>query len=347
MTGLRRVLVRRLGMAVFLLFGISLMTFALSHVVPGDPVATMLGERGTDAQVARLRSQLGLDRPLPVQYGRYVWGLLHLDLGTSIRTRRPVVADLADYFPATFELATCALLISLALGVPLGVFSALRRDRLLDHGARVFSLVGVSVPVFWLALLLLGLLYGRWDVLPAGGRLSDFTLPPPRITGLMLVDSLLALDGHAFLDAAWHLVLPSVCLGYLTTAMLARMVRAQMLEVLGLDYVRMARALGLPETRVVGVYALKNALLPVVTMVGLAYGSLLSGAVLTETIFSWPGIGKYAVGSSVSLDFPALMGVTLLVAAVYSVVNLAVDLVYVALDPRLRGGLGEEGQPDA
>lgn len=341
MRGLRRVLVRRLGMALFLMVGITAVTFMLSHVVPGDPVATMLGDRGTDEQITRMRAQLGLDRPLVIQYGRYLWGLAHLDLGTSIRTRRPVVADLRDYFPATVELATCALLLSLVLGIPLGVVSALRRDGPFDHGSRVFSLMGVSMPVYWLALVLLGMLYGRWDVLPAGGRLSDFTIPPPRVTGLMLVDSLLALDGHAFLDAAWHLVLPSVCLAFLTTAVLARMVRAQMLEVLGHDHVRMARALGLSEARVVGVYALKNALLPVVTLVGLAYGSLLSGAVLTETIFSWPGIGKYAVGSSTSLDFPALMGVTLLIAGIYSMVNLAVDLAYVALDPRLRDGLGE------
>jgi peptide/nickel transport system permease protein len=336
----KRVL-RRLGLAAFLLLGITLMTFVLSHMVPGDPVATMLGDRGTEAQIARMRAQMGLDRPLPVQYATYLWNLLHLDLGVSLHTRRPVARDLADYFPATFELATCALLLSLALGIPLGILSALRRDGPIDHGARVFSLLGVSVPVFWLALVLLGLFYGRWDMLPAGGRLSDFTIPPPRVTGLLLVDSLLAGDFYAFRDAAWHLVLPSVCLGYLTTATLARMVRAQMLEVLNQDYIRMARALGLKGTTVVLKYALKNALLPVVTVIGLSYGSLLSGAVLTETIFSWPGIGKYAVGSTVSLDFPALMGVTLLIAVVYSLVNLAVDLLYLALDPRLRGS--EEG----
>ncbi|NDD28164.1 MAG: ABC transporter permease [Proteobacteria bacterium] len=305
----------------------------------------MLGDRGSEEQIARMRTQMGLDRPLPVQYARYLWGLLHLDMGTSIRTRRPVLEDLGDYFPATFELATCALLISLALGIPLGVISALKRDGPVDHGARVVALLGVSMPVFWLALLLLGLFYGRWDLLPPGGRLSDFTLPPRRITGLMLVDSMMALDPHAFIDAARHLVLPSVCLAFLTTATLARSVRSQMLEVLGRDYVRMAHSLGLEHWRVVCVYALKNALLPVVTLIGLAYGSLLSGAVLTETVFSWPGIGKYAVDSSVSLDFPALMGVTLLIATVYSLVNLAVDLVYIAVDPRVRDGLVGGGDP--
>lgn len=329
---------RRLAFATFLLFGITLMTFVLSHVVPGDPVATMLGERGSERQIAHLREQLGLNRPLSVQYQLYVRNLLHLDLGTSIRTKRPVVQDLCEYFPATFELATCALVVSLALGIPLGTTCALRRDGAVDHAGRIFSMAGVSMPVFWLALVLLGLFYGHWDVFPAGGRLSDFTLPPPRVTGLMLVDSLLARDLSAFLDAAWHLVLPSFCLGYLTTATIMRIVRVQMLDVLGQDYIRMARALGLPNSLVVWRYALKNVLLTVVTVVGLAYGSLLSGAVLTETIFSWPGIGKYAVGSTVNLDFPALMGVTLLVAIVYSVVNAGVDVLYVALDPRLRDG---------
>lgn len=336
MKQLGRMVLRRLGFGVFLLIGITFMTFVLSHVVPGDPVATMLGARGSDEQIARMREQLGLKSPLPVQYAQYLWGLMHLDLGRSIRTRRPVTTDLADYFPATFELSTCALLLSLALGIPLGIASALKRDGPVDNAARIFSLGGVSVPVFWLALVLLGLFYGRWDLLPAGGRLSDFTIPPTRVTGLLLVDCLLAGDFRAWLDAAWHLILPSVCLGYLTTATLARMVRAQMLEVLGQDYIRMARAMGLPGPVIVLKYALKNTLLPVVTVVGLAYGSLLSGAVLTETIFSWPGIGKYAVGSTVSLDFPALMGVTLLIAVVYSLVNLAVDLLYVVLDPRLR-----------
>lgn len=337
MRQLAAVIARRLAYTVFLLIGISLITFSLSHVVPGNPAATMLGERGTDEQVARLTEQLGLNRPLFAQYFNYMRDLLHGDLGTSIRTRRPVVEDLTEYFPATVELATCALLLSLALGIPLGILCALKRDGAIDHVTRLFSLGGVSVPVFWLALILLAIFYGRLDWFPAGGRLSDFTIPPSRVTGLLLVDTLLAHDGSAFLDAAWHLVLPSLCLGYLTIATITRMVRAQMLEVLQADYVRMARALGLHPATVVLRYALKNALLPVVTVMGLAYGSLLSGAVLTETIFSWPGIGKYAVGSTANLDFPALMGVTLLIAVVYCLVNLAVDLLYLVLDPRLRG----------
>lgn len=329
---------RRLALGLFLLLGISLMTFVISHVVPGDPVATLLGERGTEEQIARERHRLGLDRPLPVQYGLYLRDLLTLDLGTSIRTRRPVLRDLADYFPATVELATAALVVSVTLGIPLGVLAATRRDTWVDHGARLFSMAGVSMPVFWLALLSLMLLYGRWDLVPPGGRLSDFVDPPMRVTGLLTIDSLLSGNLAALRDALWHLMLPALCLGYYTTSTLARQVRAQMLEVLGQDYVRMAWALGMSGRVVLFRYALKNALIPVVTSIGLSYGSLLSGAVLTETIFSWPGLGKYAVGASVNLDFPALMGATLLMAVVYSLVNLAVDIAYVYLDPRIRYG---------
>jgi len=332
----KTVLFRRLALAVFLLFGITLMTFVISHVVPGDPVATMLGERGTEAQIQEMREKLGLNRPLAVQYFSYLADLAHLDLGTSLRTRRPVLDDLARYFPATIELATAALFVALVVGIPLGVLAATHKDTWIDHAARIFSMAGVSVPVFWLALLALLILYGYWDVLPPGGRLSDFTEPPRTRTGLLLVDSLIALNFTALFDAAWHLWLPALCLGYHSTATLARMVRAQMLEVLGQEYVRLARASGLPTRLILYKYALKNALIPVLTTIGLSYGSLLSGAVLTETIFSWPGLGKYAVGSTLNLDFPALMGVTLLIALVYSLVNLFVDLAYALVDPRVR-----------
>jgi peptide/nickel transport system permease protein len=332
---------RRLGTAAFLLFGITLMTFWLSHVVPGDPVAAMLGERGSPEQIARKRQELGLDRPLPEQYLRYLMDLSRLDLGRSLRTRRPVLEDLRDCFPATFELATAALVLSLVLGLSLGVGAALWRDRWPDHLLRLLALAGVSMPVFWLALVALLVFYFWLDLLPPGGRISDYVPAPPRMTGLYLVDSLLAGDAAAFWSSLRHLVLPAFCLGYLTTATLARMVRSQMLEVLEQDYIRTARALGLPRHQILLKYALKNALLPVVTSLGLAYGSLLSGAVLTETIFSWPGLGRYAVGSMLSLDFPALMGVTLLIAVIYLAVNLLVDLLYAAVDPRIRlGGPG-------
>jgi peptide/nickel transport system permease protein len=329
---------RRLGFTIFLLLGISLLTFIISHCVPGDPVATLLGERGTEAQIANLRHQLGLDRPLPVQYAHYVWDLLHMDLGQSLRTRRPVLDDLVDYFPATVELSTTALFIALLLGIPLGVAGALGHNRWPDHLTRVGALTGVSTPIFWLGLLCLRLFYSRWDLLPPGGRIGDYVDPPVRHTGLLLVDALWDHNGPAFLSGLQHLLLPAACLSVVALASMARLVRSQMLEVLSQDYVRTAIAGGLRYRTVIFRYALKNALLPAITAVGLQYGSLLSGAVLTETIFSWPGIGKYAVGSMVNLDFPALMGVTLLIAVTYSLVNLAVDLIYVFVDPRLRSG---------
>ncbi|MHB2017651.1 MAG: ABC transporter permease [Candidatus Xenobia bacterium] len=333
---LARLVGRRLAFTVFLLLGVATMTFFISHVVPGDPVSLMMGERGTDAQIAQKKHELGLDRPLGVQYVSYLEGLAHLDLGRSVRTSRPVMDDLRQYFPATVELATAALLISIVIGIPLGVLSAIGHNKWSDHVSRIFSLLGVSTPVFWLGLLLLYFCYARWDVLPAGGRLGDFVSAPPTRTGLLVIDSLLAANAAALWDALRHLCLPALCLGYASTATIARIVRAQMLEVLAQDYVRTARALGLRRFVVLFKYALKNALIPTVTVIGLSYGGLLSGAVLTESIFSWPGIGRYAVGSMANLDFPALMGVTLLIAVTYSLVNLAVDLAYLVLDPRIR-----------
>lgn len=331
-----RVILRRVGFTLFLLLGISLATFWISHRVPGDPVATLLGERGTEAQIARMRAQLGLDDPLPVQYVRYLDNLVHLDLGRSIRTRRPVLEDLTDYFPATIELSTVALGFAVVVGIPLGVAAALGHNRFTDHATRILALSGVSTPVFWLGLLCLYLFYSRWDLLPPGGRLGDFVDPPMRHTGLLLVDSLWDANWPAFWSAWQHLLLPAACLSVNAMATITRLVRSQMLEVLSQDYVRTARALGLRYRTVIFKYALKNALLPAVTAVGLAFGGLLSGAVLTETIFSWPGIGKYAVGSMVNLDFPALMGVTILIAVTYSVVNVVIDLLYLVVDPRLR-----------
>ena len=330
-----RLIVRRLGLGAVLIVGITFLTFLLSHVVPGDPVASLLGERGTEEQITRMRHELGLDKSLPVQYGKYLVALAHLDLGRSIRSRRPVSQDLAHYFPATLELSSVALGMALLVGVPLGLAAALNHDRAIDHACRLFALTGVSMPVFWLGLLLLILLYSQLNILPPGGRISDFVEPPPTITGLLTIDSILSGNWEALGSALWHLLLPAACLGYGTAATLARMVRSQMLEVLSQDFVRTGFALGLPRHQILYRYALKNALLPVVTVLGLAYGGLLSGAVLTETIFSWPGLVKYAVGAVVNLDFPALMGVTLVIATIYSVINLLVDLAYMGLDPRL------------
>jgi peptide/nickel transport system permease protein len=249
-----------------------------------------------------------------------------------------VAADLRGFFPATFELSLTALILSILIGVPAGVVSATARNRLPDHVVRVVSLIGGSVPIFWLGLILIGFFYGRLGWLPGGTRIDKFIPPPPTVTGLFTVDSLLASDPNAFWSSVQHLILPALALGYFSTAIIARMMRSSMLEVLNQQYVLAARAKGLRQWKVVWRHAVRNALIPTVTTIGVTFGSLLSGAVLTETIFSWPGLGRYATNSAISLDFPAVMGVTLLAALVYSATNLIVDVGYHWLDPRIRHG---------
>ena len=331
-------LLRRVVGIAAVMIGVSVITFAISHVVPADPAVAALGDHATDAQIAAFRAEYHLDRPLPEQYATYVVGLLHGDLGRSIRTRRSVADDLADSFPATLELSLAALAISLLIGIPAGIWSAIYRGRLPDVIVRVAALAGGSLPVFWLGLIVIGLFYYQLGWFPGGGRLDTFVSPPPTRTGLYVVDSVLALDVDALRSSLIHLVLPSLTLGYFSTAVVARMTRSSMLEVLGQDYMRTARAKGLREPVIVLRHALRNALIPTVTIIGLTFGSLLSGAVLTETIFSWPGLGRYATASAVSLDFPAVLGVTLLAAVVYPVANLVVDVAYYWLDPRIQRG---------
>ena len=331
-------LLRRVVGIAAVMIGVSVITFAISHVIPADPVAAALGDHATDAQIAQFRAEYGLDRPLPEQYLIYATGILHGDLGKSIRTRRSVADDLADSFPATLELSFAALLISIVLGIPAGVWSAVSRGRLPDYVVRVLSLAGGSLPVFWLGLIVIGLFYYQLGWFPGGGRLDTFVPPPPTRTGLYVLDSILAGDLTALRSSLVHLVLPALTLGYFSTAVIARMTRSSMLEVLGQDYMRTARAKGLREPVIVLRHALRNALIPTITIIGLTFGSLLSGAVLTETIFSWPGLGRYATASAVSLDFPAVLGVTLLAAVVYPVANLVVDVAYYWLDPRIQHG---------
>ncbi len=333
-----RYVLRRVLFIGLVLFGVSILTFFLSHVVPADPVLVALGEHARDDQIREYRHKYGLDRPVVAQYMIYMNGLLHGDLGLSIRTRRPVVDDLRDFFPATAELASAAWIIALVIGIPAGVLSAVYKDRLFDHTVRIVALVGGSIPIFWLGLVMLGAFYYRLRWLPGPGRLDVYMTPPHEVTRLLLVDSVLARNWPAFTNAAAHLVLPAVALGYFSTAVVARMTRSAMLEVLGQDYVRTARAKGMPEGRVVLLHALKNAMIPTLTIIGISFGNLLSGAVLTETIFAWPGLGRYATASAVSLDFPAVMGVTLLAAVIYPIVNLLVDLAYLFFDPRVRYG---------
>jgi len=321
---------------VLMLIGISIITFSLSHIIPGDPVVTMMGGRGTDEQIEKLREDLGLNEPIYQQYLIYMKDLLHLDLGESIRTKRKVLNDLRDFFPATLELSIFAVIISVILGIPLGIIAAVKKNTWLDHITRVFSLLGVSMPVFWLGLLLMALFYNYLHFLPSSGRIDMFIMAPESITGLYLIDSLLTGNFTTFWSSLKHLILPAFCLGYLSTAQIARMMRSSMLEVMNQDYIRSSYAFGLSEKLIIFVLAFKNAFIPTLTIIGLSFGSLLSGAVLTETIFSWPGIGRYVVKSMLFLDFPAVMGVTLLIALVYSLANLLVDILYAFFDPRIQ-----------
>ncbi len=333
---LLRYLARRAGLTVFVLFGVTLITFVLTHVVPADPLSAILGEHAPPALYAKVRHQIGLDRPLPVQYAIYLRGLLRGDFGTSIADTRPVGADLAQYLPATVELASSALLFAVIIGVPAGIISAVYKDAWPDQVARVFALGGTSLPVFYVGLLLLGLFYFRLGILPGPGELSIYTQPPPTLTGMVAVDALLSGNWDAFVDAVRHLVLPAIVLGYAITGLIMRMMRSSLLEVLRQDYVRTARAKGIREVRVILRHGLRNALLPTVTVLGLTFGDLLSGAILTETIFSWPGIGRYATNSAVSVDVPAVLGVTLVAAVIFALFNLGVDVVYAYLDPQIR-----------
>jgi len=318
------------------LLGVSVLTFFIAHVVPADPVLVALGEHAREDQIEAYRRAYGLDRPVGVQYLIYIRRLLHGDLGISIRTRRPVADDLREFLPATVELGGTAWLVALLLGIPAGILSAVYKDRIFDHLSRIGALMGASMPVFWLGLLLLGTFYYRLRWLPGPGRLDVSAIPPPFRTGLLLVDATLAGDRAALSSALQHLVLPALTLGLFSTAVIARMTRSAMLEVLYQDYIRTARAKGLAHARVVLRHALRNALVPTLTVVGLSFGNLLSGAVLTETIFAWPGLGRYATTSAISLDFPAVMGVALVTAVIYTTINLIIDLLYARLDPRVR-----------
>jgi peptide/nickel transport system permease protein len=327
---------RRLALMVLVVFGVLVITFVISHVVPADPVLAILGGNAPAEKVDALRRELGLDRPLPQQFVAYMWGAVRGDLGRSLRTGRPVWQDIQQYFPATVELTFSAIFLAIVLGIPLGVISAARRNRVHDHAARVFSIVGVSMPVFWTGLVLMLLLYYRLGWLPGPGRLDLEILPPPSRTRLLILDSLLAGNWAALGNAVGHLLMPAFVLGYVATATIARMTRSSMLDVLYQDYIRTARSKGLREGVVVLRHALRNALIPTVTVIGLVFGGLLEGSVLTETIFAWPGLGRYITTGYITLDYPAVMGGTLYIAVVFSVVNLIVDLTYAFLDPRIR-----------
>lgn len=333
-------IVRRLLLMIPVLIGITIVAFVVSHAVPADPIIANLGQRAQDdpSIVARYRHEWGLDRPLPFQYLTYVWNLLHGDLGVSITSRRPVTTDLRQYFPATLELSTAATIFSVIVGIPLGVLAAVRRNRPADHISRLISLIGISTPVFWLGLLALIVFYYHFGWFPGSGQIDVGIREPRTITGMLIVDSVLEGNWRAFSNGFLHLILPAVVLGSYTLGIVTRITRGSMLEVLAQDYIRTARAKGLRSATVVFRHALRNGIMPTLTLVGLAYGSLLSGAVLTETIFSWPGIGRYATSTAGTLDFPAIMGVALLTASIFVILNLIVDVLYGVLNPQIRLG---------
>ncbi len=331
-------IIRRLLLVVPMLIGITLITFTVSHLVPVDPIAVIVSEKAMDNPeiVASAVRRWGLDKSLPEQYLVYVWNLTQGDMGISFKTKRPVAQDLAQYLPATVELTLCSLLFALLFGLPLGIIAAIRAGSWADHLARLISLLGASMPPFWSGLIALFLFYFVFQILPGPGRVDTRTVAPATVTGLHLVDTLLVGDWGGFIDVVRHLILPSIILGWFTLALVSRVTRSSLLDVLGMDYIRTARGKGLRERTVILAHALRNAFIPTLTVLGLAFAGLMSGAIMTETIFAWPGIGRYVVEASANLDYPAVLGTTLLIAVIYIFVNLTVDILYGVLDPRIR-----------
>ena len=331
-----RFAISRLALVLPTFFGMTLLAFFLIRLVPGDPIETLAGERGIDAaRHAKLLHEYGLDQPLLTQYGIYIGKVLHGDLGKSIITQTPVAQEFLSLFPATVELALCAMVFALLIGIPAGVLAAVKRNSWLDHGLMGVSLTGYSMPIFWWGLLLILLFSVQLGWTPVSGRIAVVYFIEPR-TGFLLIDSALSEEGGAFRSALSHLILPTVVLGTNPLAVVARMTRSAMLEVMGEDYIRTARAKGLSAFRVLGIHAMRNAMVPVVTVIGLQIGVLFTGAILTETIFSWPGVGKWLIEAIARRDYPVLQGGMLLLGLIVMSVNVLVDLSYGLINPRIR-----------
>lgn len=329
-------ILRRIAVVIPTFLGITVLAFALIHMIPGDPVLVMMGERRIDPEFYRLAMQrLGLDQPIYVQYLHYLQKLLTGDLGQSLVTREPVMHEFLKLFPATVELSICAMLFASVTGLIAGIVAASRRGTAVDHVVMGGALAGYSMPIFWWGLVLIMLFSVFLGWTPVSGRI-DLMFDIPTVTGFMLIDTLLSGEEGAFISAVSHLILPAIVLGTIPMAVIARMTRSSMLEVLREDYIRTARAKGLSPARVVVVHALRNALVPVVTVIGLQVGTLLAGAVLTETIFSWPGVGKWLIDSISRRDYPVVQGGILLVASLIILVNLLVDILYGVINPRIR-----------
>lgn len=332
-------ILRRLGLVIPTFIGITLLTFAFVHMIPGDPVTIMAGERGISAERhAQLMAEMGLDKPLYQQYFHYVNGVLHGDLGVSLKSRIPVWQEFVPRFKATLELGICAMLFAVIVGIPVGVLAAVKRGSVFDHTAVGISLTGYSMPIFWWGIMLVMLVSVQLNLTPVSGRISDtvFLDDSHPLTGFMLIDALIWGEPGDFKDAVMHMILPALVLGTIPLAVIVRMTRSSMLEVLGEDYIRTARAKGVSRMRVIVVHALRNALLPVVTIIGLQVGTLLGGAILTETIFSWPGLGRWLIDALQRRDYPVVQGGVLLVAILIILVNLLVDVLYGVVNPRIR-----------
>jgi peptide/nickel transport system permease protein len=328
-------ILRRVLLIVPTLLGVSLLTFGLSRLVPGDPARLAAGAQATPEMYEQIRREFRLDDPLPVQYWNYLTGLVQGDWGRSILSRRPVLADLGVYWPATLELVVFAMLIAVAIGVPLGILAAVRADRPADQVSRVVALLGVSMPAFWLAILLQIFFGLRLGWLPVSGRLSPMADAPATVSGLYTIDSLVSGQWTTLGESLRQLLLPAITLSFPAMATIMRFTRATLLETLGQDFVRTARAKGAAERHVVTRHALRNALIPTVTMIGLSFGWAMGGSVLVETVFDWPGIGLYATKSALSLDFMPIMGIAVLYGFVFSIINILVDVTYGVLDPRV------------
>nr|WP_207732272.1 ABC transporter permease [Heliobacterium chlorum] len=328
-------IVRRILLLFPVLFGVSLATFMVMHLFTTDPAEIILGQHATTERVAALREELGLNKPIYVQYADYLSDAVRGDFGKSVITKTSISDELMKRFPATLELALAAIFIASVAGITAGVISAVKQNSIFDYGSMVAALMGVSMPIFWLGLMMIIVFSVTLGWLPSSGRIS-IGMTPEHLTGLYLLDSLITGDMEAFSDALKHLILPAVALGSYSTAIIARMTRATMLETIRQDYIRTARAKGLSEKVVIIKHALRNALIPIVTVIGLQMGSLLGGAVLTETVFSWPGIGSYVVEGIMASDYPRVQGAVLLIGTIFVLVNLVVDILYSVLDPRIQ-----------
>lgn len=331
-------ILKRLVLLIVMMFGVATMVFIITKMIPGDPVVANLSQRSLSEPkiVAAYKAKYGLDKPVIVQYLLYIRNILHLDLGTSMRTNKPVLSELMRCYPATIELATFAIIIATLFGILFGIISAMKRNSVIDQIVRAISVTGVSIPSFWFALIVLFVFYFKLHILPGPGRLGSSFDAPSTVTGFYLFDSLIKGDIPTFLDSLRHLILPGCVLAAFTMGLIARTTRSNLLDIMSTDYIRTAKAKGLSAGKVIIHHALGNALIPVLTVIGLGFGNLLGGMVLVETIFNWPGLGQFAYASVKALDYPSIIGVSLLISLNYMIINTVIDVLYGVIDPRVR-----------